>query len=113
MQVACLQLASALYDPAANQAAAETAVVKAVRSGARFLVLPEFFSTNCSYDRRFAEHAEPLTGPTVEWMRETAGRYGVWLGGGIEGNTEPRSGKASSRSVSGFAGMPTPRSSSG
>lgn len=43
------------------------------------VVLPEMFSTGFSMNS--AALAEPMDGPTVEWMRETAGRLGAALTG--------------------------------
>lgn len=83
MRVVCLQMASRPFEQASNLVVAESGIREAARGGATLVVLPEYFATGCAYDRRIVEAAEPLNGPTANWMQRTAVQTGVWLAGGI------------------------------
>jgi N-carbamoylputrescine amidase len=83
MHVACIQMASVLFDREANLQAAGKSVAAAAGQGASLVVLPEFFATGCAYEGRLASQAEPLEGRTVEWMRSVARGAEVWLAAGI------------------------------
>jgi deaminated glutathione amidase len=77
MRVAALQT-TAGPDRQANLDAAGAQVDEAVGSGARLVVLPEYFSVAGS-PSSLREHAEPLHGPTVAWASEVARRHGIHL----------------------------------
>jgi len=78
--VAAVQMTST-EDKPANLAAAERLATSAAEAGAQLIVLPEYF--NCLGDRRvMLNEAEPLDGPTAQFLRRLAGRLNVALVGG-------------------------------
>lgn len=83
LPIACAQIASAPFDPASNFDKAEHFIRRAARQGARLILLPEFLTTNCAYDYRLHDYAEPLDGPTTTWLRRQSRVNGCWLGAGF------------------------------
>jgi N-carbamoylputrescine amidase len=53
----------------------------AVQAGAQVIALPELFSGGYWLNEQAWETAEPQDGPTEAWLRETARRHSVYLGG--------------------------------
>ena len=77
-RVSLLQTAIAWEAPAENRAHLDT-LLQGIDSD--LVVLPEMFSTGFSMA---ASHlAEPMTGPTVNWMQDTAARGGFALCGSL------------------------------
>ena len=64
-------------------ARAERLVVEAARSGAQLVVLPELFSVGYTYEESNYSRAEPLNGPSVSWMKDTAAQLGIYLAGSV------------------------------
>ena len=62
---------------------AQALVARAADAGARVVVLPELFNTGYAYDDANYQRAEPLHGPTVAWMTETAHQYNLYLAGAL------------------------------
>lgn len=62
---------------------AEHLVNEAADSDAQLVVLPEIFNTGYTYDNSNHRRAEPLDGPTVNWMRDTAAYLNVHLAGSL------------------------------
>ena len=56
-------------------------VSRAVKEGAQLIVLPEVFNTGYEYSDENYTRAEPLTGPTVTWMKQTASQFNIYLAG--------------------------------
>jgi predicted amidohydrolase len=81
--IACAQLACAPFDPASNRDKADQAIREASRQGARLVLLPEFLTTGCAYDRRLHDFAEPVGGATTAWMQQRSRQTGCWIAGGI------------------------------
>ena len=77
MRVAAIQT-TAGEDRATNLAAAEALVEDAAASGARLVVLPEYFSVAGTPEVLRAQ-AEPLNGPTVTWASSLAARLSIHL----------------------------------
>ncbi|MBM3673658.1 MAG: carbon-nitrogen hydrolase family protein [Actinobacteria bacterium] len=93
MRVAAVQLTST-SDASRNLRAAGALVDGAVNAGAELVALPELFNRWGSAEELRAG-AEPLSGPTITWVREQAARHGVWLLAGsiverVEGSTRHR-----------------------
>lgn len=64
-------------------ARADRLVSEAIQSGAQLVVLPELFNTGYAYTHASHYLAEPLTGPTATWMKETAARLHIHLAGSL------------------------------
>lgn len=60
---------------------AQRLVTQAAKGGAQLVVLPEVFNTGYVYSDTNFHRAEPLTGPTVSWMRQMAAQENVYLAG--------------------------------
>jgi predicted amidohydrolase len=69
LTLSLFQCATRWHDPAANRALFE-GLFKEASSESDVLVLPEMFSTG--FTMASQEVAEPMDGPTVNWMRERA-----------------------------------------
>lgn len=80
LEIAVVQMSSS-EDKHANWNTADRLVRQAADSGARFVVLPEYF--NCLGDRRvMLREAEPLDGPTAKLLQELARTLHIVLVGG-------------------------------
>jgi predicted amidohydrolase len=64
-------------DPAANFAHLAPLIAQAVEGGARLIVCSEMFSTG--FSMKTDRTAEPIDGPSAEFLRAQAHKYGVWL----------------------------------
>src|SRR5262245_29053634 len=80
MRVAAIQLNSQ-DDPAANRRAAGELIEQAARGGARLVALPETW-TYLGAPEGGAAAAEPIDGPTADWLAGEARRLAVYLHGG-------------------------------
>ncbi|MFD7991602.1 carbon-nitrogen family hydrolase [Streptomyces mexicanus] len=60
------------------------------QSGSDLVVLPELWTTGAFAFERFADHAEPLQGPTYEVMAKAASEAGVWLHAGSIPERDPQ-----------------------
>ena len=81
MKAAAVQLNSG-PDPEANRAAADEHVRAAAADRATLIVLPEKWNV-LGTPEQLRAGAEPLDGPAVSWMRETAAELGVDLVGSV------------------------------
>ncbi|MDP2872265.1 MAG: carbon-nitrogen hydrolase family protein [Bacillota bacterium] len=66
-----------------NLARAESLVAAACARGARLVVLPELFGTGYRLDEDYHKHAEPVPGPTTDFMTCLAVKHGVYLAGSV------------------------------
>ena len=80
MRIALCQV-NAGDDPEANRKVAGELLDAAAEGGAELAGLPELF-TYLGPTSRHADVAEPIPGPTSEWLREIAARHGMWILGG-------------------------------
>jgi predicted amidohydrolase len=81
MRAAAVQLNSG-PDPEANRAAADEHVRAAAADGATLVVLPEKWNV-LGTPEHLRAGAEPIDGPAVTWMRETAAELGLDLVGSV------------------------------
>lgn len=86
----CLQIACKSFDPQANLDKAARLVRQAADCGADIVLLPEYLTTGCIYDRRLHEFAESCTGPTVRALRCLSGDTKCWIAGGVVERDGPR-----------------------
>jgi len=68
-------------DKAANLASAERLIDEAARLGAQMVGLPEMFNFLAT-DEQMADGAEPIDGPTAQFLRTKAQQHGIYLHGG-------------------------------
>ncbi len=81
LRVAAVQMVSANGERQANLQRAGRWVRQAAEAGAKLVALPELFSGGYWLNERAWDTAEPQDGPTEAWLRETAHRHGIYLGG--------------------------------
>jgi len=79
--VAAVQMISENGQRDANLERAARLVQQAAHAGGKLIVLPELFSGGYWLNELAWETAERQDGPTEAWLRETARRYAVYLGG--------------------------------
>lgn len=80
-RVAALQIEAQVGDIDANLAMCADLAGRAVREGARWVVLPEFFSTGVANRPDLAQNAPGPDGAPTELLRELAREHGVHVGG--------------------------------
>lgn len=81
VKVSALQLATIIADPPANMASCERLALSAVREGARWIALPEFFNTGVAWDPKLADAIETEEGPAASFLRDFSADHGVVIGG--------------------------------
>ena len=81
MRASLIQIAVDEDEPVEARRQRAAALVRE-QSGSDLVVLPELWTTGAFAFERFAEHAEPLKGPTYETMADAARTAGVWLHAG-------------------------------
>jgi predicted amidohydrolase len=83
LTIAAIQLDASPALLARRLERAEYLITEAARQGAQVIVLPEVFNTGYEYNVENYRRAEPLTGPTVTWMKAVAARLKVFLAGSL------------------------------
>jgi N-carbamoylputrescine amidase len=81
LRVAAVQMVSVNGERNANLERAGYWVQQASDAGAKLVALPELFSGGYGLTEQAWDTAEPQDGPTETWLRETARRLGIYLGG--------------------------------
>ena len=83
---AAIQMSST-PDKGENKRTAETLIREAVSAGAELVALPELWSCH-GLDEVYRENAEPVSGPTTEFLGDLARELGVYVLGGsiLEGD---------------------------
>jgi predicted amidohydrolase len=81
LPVAAIQLAVRVADAAHNLAACERLALQAVRAGARWIALPEFFNTGVLFAPALCEAIEPDDGAAANFLRDFSAAHGVVIGG--------------------------------
>ena len=82
-RVAAVQLQAVLGDVEANLERAARGVGEAARAGARWVVLPEFFTSGVAFLPAVAAAAQPLDGTAVRAMRDWAREHDVVVAGSL------------------------------
>ncbi len=81
MKVAGIQADLVWENPTANFERLGPWVAAAAGAGARLVVLPEMFS--CGFSMNADAIAEPIDGPSTDFLRAQARTHGVWVTGSI------------------------------
>jgi predicted amidohydrolase len=79
--VAAVQLDAAVADVKENLRRCEALADEAGRAGARWIVLPEFFTTGIGYLDRLADCVLPFDSAATQLLRDLAVRHGAFVGG--------------------------------
>jgi N-carbamoylputrescine amidase len=83
IRVAAIQIESKHGLIQANHEHAIPFIGKAAQQGAQLVVLPELFATGYIPNETLWDFAEPQNGPTVNWLKNTARQFGIYLGAGL------------------------------
>jgi len=97
IMAAAIQMSST-PDKEENKETAEALVREAVSAGADLVALPELWSCH-GLDEVYRENAEPIPGPTTEFMGDLARELGVYLLGGSILEGEPGAQRLSNTST--------------
>lgn len=81
LKLATVQMDAAPAPTPDRLARAETLVARAAEAGAQLVVLPELFNVGYEYHDRNYSLAEPLTGPTMAWLKAAAAEHDLHLAG--------------------------------
>lgn len=81
MKIAAVQMKAILGDVDANLKKARSLADEAFRSGAEWVILPEFFTSATGFHQKMSHAALPLNGPAMEMLRSLASAHGGVAGG--------------------------------
>ncbi len=81
VRVAAIQLEPKVGDLQANLAACERMADEAGAKGAKWIALPEFFTTGMAFNPRIAEAIQTPDGPALQLLRDLAKRHQAYVGG--------------------------------
>ena len=81
VRVAAVQHDIVWEDRDATIATLTPVVAEAAHAGARLVLLPETFATG--FTMRTDRVAEPVEGPTAQWLGDQALAHGIWIGGSV------------------------------
>ncbi|MCA9265307.1 MAG: carbon-nitrogen hydrolase family protein [Planctomycetales bacterium] len=80
--VAAIQMGSHVGDIDANLEEAENWIRYAIRSGAKWVVLPEFFASGMSYQPdKMLDAIQPIDGQATQMLRQLSQQGGAYIGG--------------------------------
>jgi predicted amidohydrolase len=97
IRAAAIQMSST-PDKDENRGAAEALIREAVSAGADLVALPELWSCH-GLDEVYRENAEPVPGPTTDFLGDLARELGVYLLGGSMLEGDPGSDRMSNTST--------------
>src|SRR5215510_5978513 len=80
LRIAVVQMQSRDHDIDGNLKRATVFAEKAAAQGARLILFPELMATGSYLYFDTWDSAEPKRGKTVQWLKSTSERLGVWLG---------------------------------
>ncbi len=83
IRIAVVQIQAHLGDLQGNLARAMPFIEQAARQGAQLVALPELAACGYSMSDAIWDWGETAIGPTVQWLKETASRLGIYLGTGF------------------------------
>jgi predicted amidohydrolase len=80
-KVAAIQLSTQIGNSTANIASCERLALQAVREGAKWIALPEFFTTGVSWHPQIADAIQNTDGEATSFLRDFSAKHQVILGG--------------------------------
>lgn len=80
-RIAAIQLAAIVGDTRANMSACEALVDRAAREGARWIILPEFFTTGMAFEPALENLASATDGEAPQFLSAMAESHGAYVGG--------------------------------
>ncbi len=81
IKVAAIQMCAEFGNVAENLRKAEILLKEALEKGAKWAILPEFFTSGVGFHPDILKAALPLEGPALSLMHEMAGAYNAVVGG--------------------------------
>jgi predicted amidohydrolase len=81
VKVAAIQLATKIGDLNTNIASCERLALMAIKEEARWIALPEFFTTGVSWNPKIVEAIQNIDGIAASFMRDFSAKHQVVLGG--------------------------------
>jgi predicted amidohydrolase len=81
VKAAAIQLQPVIGDVSANLSACEKLANEAGEKGAKWIMLPEFFTSGMSFDERIANAVLPPDGEATDLLIKLAKRYNAFVGG--------------------------------
>lgn len=81
MKVAAIQMKAVFAEANANLVKAEKLAEEAFRSGAQWVILPEFFTSAMGFSPKMIHAVQPLDGPAMHMLQSMAKKYGGFIGG--------------------------------
>ena len=81
VKVAAIQLATKIGDSNTNIASCERLALLAIKETARWIALPEFFTTGVSWNPKIVEAIQNIDGTAASFMRDFSAKHQVVLGG--------------------------------
>ena len=78
--VAAVQMDAVFGDREHNLSKAQGYIQEAAQKGAELVLLPELLPYGYGLNDSVWDYAEPLTGPSVTWLKEQAKKHGVYIG---------------------------------
>ncbi|HON59617.1 MAG TPA: carbon-nitrogen hydrolase family protein [Smithella sp.] len=81
VKAAAIQLAVKIGDASANIDACERLARQAVREGAVWIALPEFFTTGVSWNPKIADAIQGMDGPAANFLRDFSAKHQLVMGG--------------------------------
>ncbi len=81
IKVAAIQLAVKIGDSTANIGSCERLALQAVNEGAKWIALPEFFTTGMSWDPKIVDAIQNTDGEAASFLKDFSTKHQVVLGG--------------------------------
>lgn len=81
VRAAAVQIATRVADAPANMDSCERLALAAVREGAQWIALPEFFNTGVAWEPKIADTIETEDGVAASFLKDFSARHGVVIGG--------------------------------
>lgn len=90
LRVAAIQMTPKLGDTSANMQQAEVLVREAIRHGAKWIILPEMFTSGAAFHTDMLKAIQPIDGPPAQMLKRLAIERKVVVGGSFLASSEGR-----------------------